>query len=138
MHMSATVVTELTVRYAETDAQGVVHHANYLVWFELGRSAWLKAHGLRYAEWEKTGLFVVVAEASARYRAPAFYDQQITLETELGRFRGSYFEFKYHVRNADGLLLAEGHTRHLVTDHDHRPARLPEQVLARLRVARTT
>jgi len=134
--MPATVTSEITVRYAETDAQGVVHHANYLVWFELGRAAWLKAHGLRYAEWEKAGLFVVVAEATARYRAPAFYDEQLSLSTELGRFRGSFFEFRYLVHNAGGELLCEGHTRHLVTDHDHNPSRLPEDVLARLKAAR--
>lgn len=132
--MSATVETDITVRYAETDAQGVVHHANYLVWFELGRSAWLRAHGLRYAEWEKAGLFVVVAEASARYRAPAFYDQFLTLETKLGRFRGNFFEFKYRVLGPDGRLLAEGHTRHLVTDRQHRLSRLSPEILEQFKI----
>ncbi len=136
--MSATVTTELRVRYAETDAQGVVHHANYLVWFELGRSAWLRAHGLRYAEWERAGLFVVVAEATARYRAPAFYDDLVRLEVKLTRVRAGYFEFAYRVLNEQGTILAEGQTRHLVVGVDKKPARLPDDMFQRLKRAAET
>lgn len=135
--MSSPISTEITVRYAETDAQGVVHHSNYLVWFELGRAAWLKAHGLRYADWEKAGLFVVVAEATARYRAPAFYDNQLTLTTDLQKLRGGYFEFVYQVHGPEGQLLAEGQTRHLVTGRDRKPARLPDEMLKPLQKALT-
>ncbi|GAB4173686.1 MAG: thioesterase family protein [Geothermobacteraceae bacterium] len=136
--MSATVTTELRVRYAETDAQGVVHHANYLVWFELGRSAWLRAHGLRYAEWERAGLFVVVAEATARYRAPAFYDDVVRLEVKLTRVRAGFFEFAYRVLDEQGTILADGHTRHLVVGADKKPARLPADLFQRLKRAAET
>jgi len=131
--MPRTVATEVTVRYAETDAQGVVHHSNYLVWFELGRACWLKAHGLRYAEWEADGLLVVVAEARARYRAPALYDQTLRIETELIKARTGYFAFAYRVVSTEEQLLCEGETRHLVTDRRHRAARLPDDVFRKLK-----
>lgn len=130
--MPATVDTSLTVRYAETDAQGVVHHANYLVWFELGRSAFLKHFGMRYAEWERQGLLVVVAEAQVRYRSPAFYDDEITISTTVGKIRKRFIQFDYQVRNQKGELLVEGTTRHLVTDRAHRPASLPDELFAQL------
>jgi acyl-CoA thioester hydrolase len=135
--MPASITTDINVRYAETDAQGVVHHANYLVWFELGRSSWLKAHGLRYAEWEKSGLFVVVAEATIRYRAPAFYDDCLKLTTTLLKVRGRYFEFAYEVHGPEGKLLADGTTRHLVTSRDRTLAQLPADMLEGLKRAIT-
>jgi len=127
-----TTRSELTVRYAETDAQGVVHHANYLVWFEEGRSDHLRQKGLCYSDMERSGLFVVVADAQVKYRAPAFYEDRITVETTLQRARGKLLEFSYRVRNSSGLLLAEGRTLHLVIDAGRRPVSLPAEILARL------
>ena len=73
----------LTVRYAETDAQGVVHHSNYLVWFEEGRSEYLRQIGLNYTVFERAGFYIVVAHAQTRYRAPAYYEDCLTVETTL-------------------------------------------------------
>jgi len=123
---------DLTVRYAETDAQGVVHHANYLVWFEEGRSDHLRQQGLCYSDMERSGLFVVVADAQLKYKAPAFYEDRITIETTLARARGRLLEFSYRALNASGLLLAEGRTLHLVIDAARRPVSLPAEILARL------
>ncbi len=123
---------ELTVRYAETDAQGIVHHSNYLVWFEEGRSDFLRQKGLNYSEFEKAGFFVVVADARVAYKAPAFYEDRVTVETTLERMRGKILEFSYRARNAAGILLAEGRTVHVVLGTDRRPVNLPEEYLRRI------
>jgi len=130
--VAKTVDTQLTVRYAETDAQGVVHHANYLIWFELGRSSFLRHYGMRYAEWEKLGLYAVVADVEVRYRAPAFYDDEVTVTTTLAKARKRFFQFAYEVRNQQGELLVSGTTRHLVTGHDRKPASLPDNLYNQL------
>src|SRR5512134_3308519 len=105
---------DLIVRYAETDAQGVVHHANYLVWFEEGRSDYLRQKGLCYSDMERSGFFVVVAEAQVQYKASAFYEDRITIETTLQRARGKILEFTYRALNQAGTTLAEGRTLHVV------------------------
>ena len=131
----AAVRTELTVRYAETDAQGIVHHANYLVWFEEGRSEFLRRNGFRYSELEKAGYFVVVAEAEVRYRAPAFYEDRLIVETSLCRMRPKFLDFRYRILGPQDRLLAEGRTRHMVLGRDHRPASLPRECVAALQRA---
>jgi acyl-CoA thioester hydrolase len=123
---------DLTVRYAETDAQGVVHHANYLIWFEEGRSDHLRQKGLCYSEIERSGFFVVVVEAEVKYKAPAFYEDRITIETTLKRARGKILEFTYLALNQAGITLAEGRTLHVVLGIDKRPVSLPAEVLARM------
>ena len=122
----------LTVRYSETDAQGVVHHSNYLSWFEEGRSDFLRQQGLRYTDWEKSGVFVVVAAAEVNYRKPAFYEDRITIQTTLERQRGKIIEFTYRAINQDDELVAEGRTRHVVLGQDRRPINLPEELVAQI------
>lgn len=124
----------LTVRYAETDAQGVVHHAGYLVWFEEGRSDFLRQQGVHYRDFEKSGFFVVVAEARVKYRAPAFYEDRVTIETTLERVRGKLIEFSYRARNEDGALLAEGRTVHIVVGADKKPVPLPDDLVREIGV----
>ena len=119
----------LTVRYAETDAQGIVHHSRYLVWFEEGRSDFLRQQGLHYRDFEKAGYFIVVAEAEVKDRAPARYEDVVTVETTLERMRGKVIEFSYRARNEAGTLLAEGRTRHVVLGPDRRPSLLPPTLL---------
>jgi len=123
---------QLTVRYAETDAQGVVHHANYLIWFEEGRSDHLRQKGQCYSDIERSGYFVVVAEAELQYKAPAFYEDRITVETTLKRARGKILEFTYRALNQVGTTLAEGRTLHVVLDADKRPVSLPSAILGRI------
>ncbi len=124
--------TEITVRYAETDAQGIVHHANYLVWFEEGRSDYLRQQGFCYSELEKAGYYVVVAEAEVRYRAPAFYEDRLIVETTLCRLRRKFLEFRYRIFGPQDELLVEGRTRHMVLGPDRRPANLPPEFIERL------
>jgi acyl-CoA thioester hydrolase len=128
----ATAETLLTVRYAETDAQGIVHHANYLVWFEEGRSDFLRQKGLSYGGMEKSGFVVVVAEAEVRYRAPAYYEDVICIRTTLQRAAGKILEFTYQALRQDGTVLVEARTLHVVLGADRRPVNLPAEILEKM------
>ena len=119
----------LTVRYAETDAQGIVHHSGYLVWFEEGRSDFLRQQGVHYRDFEKAGYFVVVAQVQVKYRAPAYYEDRVTIATTLDRVRGRVIEFSYQASNQDGALLADGRTVHVVLGPDKKPTTLPREFL---------
>jgi acyl-CoA thioester hydrolase len=124
------VDTVVDVRYAETDQMGVVYYANYLVWFEVGRVAWCRAHGFHYRDLEaQHGRMMVVAEASCRYKAPARYEDDILIRTAVGSATDKVIRFLYEVRNQrTGQLLASGESTHVVTDRDLRPARLPAPI----------
>lgn len=119
--------TEVRVRYAETDQMGIVHHANYLIWFELGRSALCRARGFSYREMEeKDNALMVVVESYCRYKSPAFYDDAITVRTNIGEIKSRTVRFIYEIfRSSDGLLLAEGETLHIVTDKNKNVRSLP-------------
>ena len=129
--------TRLRVRYAETDQMGVVYHSNHFVWFEVGRVELLRQLGFSYRDMEsKDDRFIAVAEAKCRYRAPAHYDEEIVVRTELLNVRDSVMHFGYTLRRAsDGLLLAEGETTHIVTDAEMKIAVLPEKYLTAFRAA---
>lgn len=120
--------TQVRVRYAETDKMGVVHHANYLVWFELGRSEYCRSKGFSYRDMEeKDNAMMVVAEAYCRYKSPAHYDDELTIRTRVAEMRSRTLRFVYEVfREADSLLLAEGETLHVVTDTDKKVRSIPE------------
>ena len=93
--------TTFHVRYAETDAMGYVHHAVYLVWFEEGRSAFIRERGWSYADIEASGYFLVAGELEARYRKAARYDQQVTVRTWIESFKTRAMTFGCEVVNAD-------------------------------------
>jgi acyl-CoA thioester hydrolase len=120
-------VATFRVRYAETDAAGIVHHAAYLVWFEEGRSALSRLLGLPYAELEREGIDLVLSRVEARYRRPARYDDLIEVWTRAEEVRSRMMRFAYRVvRTADGEILAEGVTEHIpVQRASGRPVRLP-------------
>jgi acyl-CoA thioester hydrolase len=121
--------TNLQVRYAETDQMGVVYYANYLVWFEIGRTDFCRSHGFAYREMEQQdGLFIMVAEARCRYKAPARYDDEIVVRTCLKETRRRVLTFGYEVyRQATDEILAEGETVHVITDREGHPRSLPEK-----------
>ena len=117
---------EVEVRYAETDQMGVVHHSNYLVWFELARTRLCEQVGLHYAEIERRGHFLMVTEATVSYRLGARYGDRVTIECWLERLASRGASFAYRVRRGDELL-ADGVTRHVWVDRaDARPCRMPE------------
>ncbi|HTV08210.1 MAG TPA: thioesterase family protein [Candidatus Aquilonibacter sp.] len=121
--------TRIRVRYAETDQMGVVYHANYLVWFEVGRVEFIRQMGLDYRSMEKDeNAMIAVVEATARYKAPARYDDELIVRTSLAGVRGSIVRFRYAVvRAADKLLLCEGETVHLVVSRDMKKREMPER-----------
>lgn len=116
---------EIRVRYQETDAQGRVHHANYLTWFELGRVELLRAAGHNYRQLEEAGIYLVVAEASLSYFQPAMFDDLLRLRTTTVRAKGARIEHRYEVRRED-TLLAEGTTTVACIDKSGRVSRLPD------------
>lgn len=120
--------TEIRVRYAETDQMGIVHHSNYLVWFELGRSEFCRARGFSYKDMEeKDNALMVVAESYVRYKSPAYYEDVLTVRSKIGEVRSRAVRFIYEIyRAADETLLAEGETMHLVTDANKKVRLLPE------------
>ena len=117
------------VRYAETDQMGVVYHANYLVWFEVGRVELMRQCGLDYKSMEQeSGCGIAVVEATARYKAPARYDDELIVETRVTMLRGPILRFAYRVlRVEDGRLLCEGETVHVVVGRDMKRRAMPEK-----------
>jgi acyl-CoA thioester hydrolase len=125
----SSVETIVEVRYAETDQMGIVYYANYLVWFEVGRSAWCKARGFHYAEMEsRDDRYLMVAEAGCRYKAPARFEEAVIIRTSLGKTNDRVIRFNYEImRKRDRQLLAKGETAHVVATRNYRPARLPDR-----------
>ncbi len=123
------VDTVVTVRYAETDQMGVVYYSNYLVWFEVGRVAWCQAKGFKYRDMEAHDRrFMMVAEATCRYRAPARFEDEIVIRTAVAGATDKVIRFQYEIVNKhSGRLLATGETTHVVTDPEYRPARIPDR-----------
>jgi acyl-CoA thioester hydrolase len=117
----------LRVRYAETDKMGVVYHANYLVWFEIGRTEFCRARGFSYRDMEENeNAFLLVAESYCRYKAPAYYDDVLIVRTHITELRRRSLRFGYEiVRESDGVVIAEGETGHVVTDSNSRVRSFP-------------
>ncbi len=121
--------TKIRVRYAETDQMGVVYHSNFFIWFEVGRVELLRQLGFTYKEMEQQDqCYIAVVDARCRFKAPARYDEEITIRTHLKNTRESLIHFGYEaIRAGDGTLLAEGETTHIVTDADMNKRVLPEK-----------
>jgi acyl-CoA thioester hydrolase len=117
------------VRYAETDKMGVVYYANYLVWFEVARTDWLRETGWTYRAMEQDGLGLPVIEAHCDYKASARYDDELQVMTTARLVSAVRLAFDYEVwRRADALLIASGYTVHACVDRSGRPSRLPARV----------
>jgi acyl-CoA thioester hydrolase len=122
------------VRYAETDRMGVVYHANYLIWYEIGRTEFCRARGFSYRDMEENDeAYLVVAESYCRYKAPAYYDDELLIRTHVTELRRRSVRFGYEiVRLSDGVTIAEGETGHVVTDRSNRVISMPEAYRAAL------
>ena len=122
------VEARVRVRYAETDQMGVVYHANYLVWMEVGRVEYCRASGFRYRDLEAEGILLAVVEASCRYLAPALYDDEIVIRTTIEEATPRLVRFGYRMFSSEsGRLLAEGFTKHVFCGRDRRATKLPKQ-----------
>ena len=108
----------LRVRYAETDQMGVVYHSNFIVWFEVGRVELLRQLGFRYRDMEEQDdCHIAVVDVRVRYKAPAHYDDEVVIRTQLKNMRESLLHFSYEIlRASDSTLLAEGETTHIVVN----------------------
>jgi acyl-CoA thioester hydrolase len=126
--MSIIGETTFRVRYSETDQMRVAYHPNYIIWFELGRVAFLRQLGFTYSEMEEDGMHLPLVEVRCRYKHPARYDDEITVRTRLAQMRTSLLRFCFEVvRKGDDRLLAEGESVHMVVGNDLRPTRLSEK-----------
>jgi len=122
------------VRYAETDQMGVAYYANYFVWFEVGRSQYCNDCGFSYRDMEReTGLFLIVAEASCRYKNPARYEDELIIRTRVTESTRRTLRFSYEIERADGAAVATGETLHVLINAAGRPSSFPEKYLSLLR-----
>jgi acyl-CoA thioester hydrolase len=124
--------TRIRVRYAETDQMGVVYHANYFIWFEVGRVELLRQLGFSYRDMEQNdGYGIAVIDARCRYKAPARYDDELILRTQIKYVRETMVQFDYELMRADdGTLLAEGDTTHVVVNRDMKKSPLSDKYLS--------
>jgi acyl-CoA thioester hydrolase len=127
-----TADARVRVRYAETDQMGIVHHANYLAWMEVGRVEWCRLAGIRYRDMERDdGILLTVVEASCRYIAPALFDDEVNIRTWLAEANPRVLSFEYEITEiASGRRLATGSTKHVFCGADRKPKKLPEKYRA--------
>jgi len=126
--------SRVRVRYAETDQMGVAYYANYLVWFEVGRSQYCHDCGFSYRDMERdSGLFMIVAEARCRYKTPARYEDDLLVKTRATEISRRTLRFGYEIHRADGVLLATGETLHVLINAEGRPSSFPDKYLGLLK-----
>jgi acyl-CoA thioester hydrolase len=126
---SRIVASRLRVRYSETDQMGIVYHAHYLVWFEIGRTEWCRAAGIPYAQMERAGLYIPVTRVEASFRRRSSYDDPIRIDACMAELSGRGCTFAYEVLGERDELLADGSTRHIFTDPAGKPCRAPAEIL---------
>lgn len=130
--------TELAVRFAETDAQGIAHNSVYLVWFELARVEYLDAYAGGYPGLRARGIEAFVTEAHVRYLEPTRFADRLTLHARCVDVRGARFRFEYAI-DRGGVAVADGHTRHACVDaRTFRPTRVPEWLRDAISAAEAT
>lgn len=117
-----TVDTQIRVRYEETDCMGVVHHSNYYIWFEVGRTEYMRSQGISYLNMEERGFMLPLSETYCKYLEGARYDDVLIVRTSMPTFTGARLTMGYEIiRKLDNRLLAKGKTVHGVTDRNLRP-----------------
>ena len=130
--------TDVTVRFAETDAQGVVHNSNYLVWFEIARVAYLETFAGGYNALRDQGIESFVLESHVRYLKPAHFDDRLRIHARIGELSGARFRFDY-VIDRNGETVADGWTSHACVDAQTlRPTRIPLDLAEAIEAAETT
>ncbi len=137
-HVSSAIVSEapIRVRYAETDQMGVVYHSNFIIWFEVGRVEAMRQLGFSYKQMEQDGCHLPVMEVRCRFKAPALYDDEILVRTQVKNVRAGMVHFVYEVRRkGEGALLAEGETVHFAVDNRGHKRALPDKYMLPLRAA---
>ena len=127
--------TEIRIRFAETDAQGIAHHASFVVWLEVARVAFLERYAGGYQSIRERGLEALTTEVNLRYHRAAYFDERLTVWTRCVNMRGARFTYEYRIVRGDELV-AEGHTRHAAVDRDtYAPTRVPDWLAAAIATA---
>ena len=117
--------TDVRIRFAETDAQGIAHHASFVVWLEVARVAYLERNAGGYRAIREHGIEALTTEVLVRYHRAAYFDETLTVWTRCTDLRGARFSYEYRIERA-GELVADGYTRHAMVDREtHRPTRVP-------------
>lgn len=126
--------SSVRVRYAETDAMGIAHHASYVVWLELGRTDLLRAHGMPYRELEERGTLIVLSDLSVRYLTAARYDDELHIHTRLDEIRSRQISFEYTIALAESeAVVVRARTTHIAIDRETRkPMRFTPDLIALL------
>lgn len=119
--------TKIRVRYQETDNMGVVYYGNYFVWFEVARTEYLRSFGISYRKLEEKGMYLMVASASCRYRSPARYDDEVTVQAWISEMKNSSLKYEYKL-SVEDRLIATGESVHVFTNESGRPIRIPEEI----------
>ena len=126
---------EIRVTYAETDAMGIVYYANYLRWFEMGRTEFIRNLGFPYKKLEEEGVYLPVSEVFCKYLVSARYDDVLVIETAVDLLRRASIQFTYRIlRKEDGTELATGKTLHAFLDREGRIIRIPQLLRERLQI----
>lgn len=126
--------TQIRVRYGETDQMGVVYHANYASYFEVGRTEWLREYGITYKSMEETGVILPVISLEIKYKNSARYDDLLTIKTSIKKLPSARIEFDYELVNESGDLLATGSTDLVfINMKRNRPMRCPDYLLDKLK-----
>lgn len=129
--------TDILVRFAETDAQGIAHHASFVVWLEVARVAYLAEHAGGYRGIQAQGIEALTTEVHVRYHLAAYFDERLTVWARCVGVRGARFRYEYAVER-DGELVAEGHTSHATVDATTRlPTRVPAWFVEAIATAET-
>ena len=122
--------TQIRVEYHHTDQMGIVHHSNYVKFFEVARTEWLRQAGLTYAEMEHRGVMMPIVDVQIKYRQPAYYDELIKVKAIVEEMPMARMTFKYEIRGEDGRDIASGLTTlGFIDKTTRRPHRAPAWLL---------
>ena len=130
--------TDVRIRFAETDAQGIAHHASFFVWLEVARVAYLERNAGGYQAIRDRGVEALTTEAYVRYHRAAYFDETLTVWTRCTDLRGARFSYEYRIAR-DGELVADGYTRHATVDREtYRPIRVPSWLVDAIATAESS
>jgi|CXWL01.1.fsa_nt_gi acyl-CoA thioester hydrolase len=127
MSEAVTSRVPMRVRFCETDQMGIVHHSNYVLYFEIARGEWLRRRGVAYREWAAKGIQMAMVDVEVHYKQPALYDDELVVETVLTQITAATVRFEYRVLRGDAVLTT-GMTRLACVGADRTVRRLPEEV----------
>ena len=119
--------TQIRVRYQETDNMGVVYYANYFIWLEVARTEYLRSAGVSYRHLEEKGMYLMVAEARCQYKAPARYDDVVSIQTWISKVKNSSLDFAHKLYIGD-KLIASAESVHVFTNKSGKPVRIPKEI----------